>query len=93
MIELSEARKIAKDFIIDASGVRDSFRLEEVYLDETNKIWKVTYSFFQKINPLNQLQFALGLEERRVYRTVEVDSKKGEVIGMRAWSGDKVEAR
>lgn len=92
MIDLKEAMKIAKNFIIAESGDKHGFRLEEVYLDEDNKTWKVTYSFFQKINPLNQLQAALGLEERRVYRTVEVDRKKGEIIGMRAWSGDRVEA-
>lgn len=38
MIEMKDAMEIAKNFIIEVSGNKGEFRLEEVYLDEKKKL-------------------------------------------------------
>lgn len=90
MIEMSEAMETAKKFIISVSGIKQGFHLEEAYLYENENIWRVTYSFFQKNEPLNALQELAGIEGRRVYRTIEIDNEKGEIIGMKAGFGSNL---
>ncbi len=90
MIEIKEAMKIAKDFIDNYGGKKEGFHLEEAYLNKEENTWKVTYSFFQKNHPLNALQELAGIEGRRVYRTIEIDNKNGEVVGMKAGFGSNL---
>lgn len=84
MISLEEAMEIAKKFITNVSGQKQGFHLEEAYLDYDSNVWKVTYSFFQKNDELNDLQYAARIQGRRIYRTVEIDNDKKQILGMKA---------
>lgn len=92
MITLPEAMDIAKNFIISYGGNKQGFHLEEAYLNEEKNVWRVTYSFLQKNDPMNTLQELAGIEGRRVYRTVEIENEAGEVIGMKAGFGSNLGA-
>ncbi len=81
MIDLKEAAKIAKDFIVDFDGEQENFRLESVLLSPDRKSWQVAYSYSKKIEELNNLQKALGLNERRVSKKVIIDNENKEIIG------------
>ena len=84
MIEMKKAMEIAKNFIISFSGAKTGLHLEEAYLYNDENIWRVTYSFFEKNHPLNELQELAGITGRRTYRTIEIDNENAEVIGMKA---------
>lgn len=84
MIEMKDAMEIAKNFIIEVSGNKGEFRLEEVYLDEKKKTWQVTYSFLESRPFQSLLQELAKAEDRRVYRTIQIDNGTGNVIGMKA---------
>lgn len=92
MIKMQEAMEIAKNFITNYGGRKQGFLLEEAYLSEEKKTWKITYSFFQKTDALNALQEMAGIEGRRVYRTVEIDNESGEVVSMKAGFGSNLGA-
>lgn len=92
MVKMQEAMDIAKKFIVSYGGRKQGFHLEEAYLDEEKNIWRITYSFFQKNDPMNALQELAGIEGRRVYRTVEIDNENDEVIGMKAGFGSNLGA-
>jgi len=84
MIEINKAMEIAKNFIISFSGEKTGLHLEEAYLSNDKNIWRVTYSFFETNHPLNHLQKAAHITGRRAYRTIEIDNKNEEVVGMKA---------
>lgn len=84
MIEMKEAMEIAKNFINEVSGRKEGFRLEEAYPDEKKKYWQITYSFIEPLSISSLLQEAAQLNGRRVYRTIQIDNKTGDVIGMKA---------
>lgn len=91
MIILDEALNIAKEFIENVSKTDGEWQLEEATLEETKKVWSVTYSFWrtadiQSVVPGDTFAelIKLRLNGRRVYRTVKVDAKTGSVIEMKA---------
>ena len=86
MIELKEALDIAKNFIVEVNGGQEDFQLEEVGLSDDKKSWQVTYSYYNKIESPNQLQAALGLDKKRVYKRVVIDSESKDIIGMYNWA-------
>lgn len=92
MIELKEALNIAKQFIIEMSGEKSDFQIEEVALSDDKKNWQVTYSYSEKIENPNSLQSALGLEKRRLYKRIVIDAENKDVIGMYNWSFTNREA-
>lgn len=86
MIELKEAMKIAKNFIIDVNGEQENFQLEEILLSPDKKKWEVTYSYNKKIESPNQMQSVLGLDKRKAYKRVVIDNENKEIIGMYNWA-------
>lgn len=90
MVKMQEAMELAKSFIIKHSGVKQGFHLEEAFFNKKENVWKITYSFFQKNDPLNALQELAGIEGRRIYRTVEIDNENGEILGMKAGFGSNL---
>jgi hypothetical protein len=87
MVKMQEAMNIAKEFIKNYGGHKTEFLLEEAFLYEDKGIWKVTYSFLDRNDHLSTLIESFGgynKENRRIYRTVEIDNANGEVIGMKA---------
>jgi hypothetical protein len=60
MVKMQEAMNTAKSFIKNYSGHRTGFLLEEAFLYEEKGIWKITYSFFDKNDPLGELLEASG---------------------------------
>ncbi len=83
MIELKEAVEKAKNFIADFFDKPEKIQVEAFSLSEDKKSWNVTYSFWRKAEPINQLQRTLGITGSKVYKTIEIDAEKGDVIGMR----------
>ncbi|CAN5723140.1 hypothetical protein BH24ACI1_BH24ACI1_15710 [soil metagenome] len=81
MIGLKEAIKVAKDFINEVYEKQPDLLLESARLDKDEKIWSVSFSLPRKYEPINQLQVALGLNHRIVYKTVKID-ENGEVTSM-----------
>jgi hypothetical protein len=92
MIDLKEAIQRAKQFIIELNGEPEQFQVEEVILSDDKKNWLVTVSYYKKIDSPNELQITLGLETRRAYKRVIIDSENEKVIGMFNWSYNKHEA-
>jgi len=92
MIELTEAMKIAKDFIIDMNGQQENFQLEEIFLSNDKNTWEVTYSYDKKIENPNQLQVILGVDKRKAYKRVLIDNESKEIVGMYNWVYEKREA-
>jgi hypothetical protein len=90
MIVLEEVMEIAENFISRVSGQIQDFHLEEAYLDDNRNVWKVTCSFFQKNDASNALQRAAGIQGRRVYRTLEIDNDKKQILGMKAGFGSNL---
>lgn len=82
MIDLKEAIERAKLFIIELNGKIEEFQIEEVGLSEDKKNWNVTISYLRKIDSPNEIQITLGLETRRVYKKVVIDSENEKVVGM-----------
>ena len=83
MIEIKDAVKKAKDFIVELYGEPEKIQIEAFNRSDDKKSWNVTYSFWRKAEPINQLQRALGITGSKVYKTIEIDAEKGDVIGMR----------
>jgi len=84
MIELKEAVEKAKDFIADFFDKPEKIQVEAFSLSEDKKSWNVTYSFWRKAESSNQLQMILGITSSKIYKTIQIDTEKGEVIGMKA---------
>ncbi len=90
MVKMQVAMNTAKNFIRNYSGHKTGFLLEEAFLSEEKGIWKITYSFFDRNDPLGELLEAVSntdlqyKKNRRIYRTVEISNEDGEVIGMKA---------
>jgi hypothetical protein len=84
MIELKEAVEKAKDFIADFFDKPEKIQVEAFSLSEDKKSWNVTYSFWRKADSSNQLQTILGITGSKIYKTIQIDTEKGEVIGMKA---------
>ncbi len=82
MIDLKEAIEQAKQFIVELNGEPEEFQVEEAVLSEDKKNWHITVSFYKSIDSPNQLQKALGLENRRKYKSVVIDNKTQEIIGL-----------
>jgi hypothetical protein len=82
MIDLKEAIEKAKQFIIDLNGEQEKLQLEAAYLSRASNSWNVTYSFWRKEESPNQLQQILGINSRKIYKTIEIDAESGEVIGI-----------
>jgi len=84
MLEMNDAMEVAKNFIIEVSGQKGNFRLEEAYLDDKKKNWHITYSFSEPRPFSSLLEEFAKMEDRRVYRTIQIDNKTGNVVGMKA---------
>lgn len=84
MIELKDAVKKAKDFIVDLYGEPEKIQVEAFNLSDDKKSWNVTYSFWRKAETINQLQSMLGITGSKIYKIIEIDVESGEVIGMKA---------
>ena len=83
MIELKETVEKAKDFIADFFDKPEKIQVEAFSLSEDKKSWNVTYSFWRKAESSNQLQTILGITGSKIYKTIQIDTEKGEVIGMK----------
>ncbi len=92
MIGLTAAMEIAKNFIVEMNGQQENFQLEEILLSNDKQTWEVTYSYDKKIENPNQLQLALGLEKRKAYKRVVINSESKEVVGMYNWAYENREA-
>ncbi len=83
MIEFKEAVEKANDFIVNFFDKPEKIQLEAFSRSDDKKSWNVTYSFWRKAEPINQLQRALEITGNKVYKTIEIDAEKGDVIGMK----------
>lgn len=83
MIEIKDAVEKAKSFIVELYSEAEKIQVEAFNLSDDKKTWDVTYSFWRKAEPINQLQAVLGITGSKVYKTVKIDAEKGDVIGMR----------
>jgi len=92
MIDLKEAIERAKQFITELNGEPEQFQVEEVFLSEDKKKWVVTISYYTKIDTPNNLQKALGFQNLRTYKRIEIDNETKDVVGIFNWSYDKREA-
>ncbi len=81
MIGLKDAIRIGKDFIYEVYDKNEGFLLEAASIAKDENIWYVSFSLPHKLVPVNQLQSALGLDRRVIYKTVKID-ETGEVISM-----------
>lgn len=81
MIGLRDAIKIAKDFIYEVYEKKEDLLLESASFDKNENVWYVSFSLPRKFEPVNQLQLALGLDRRVIYKTVKIDDN-GEVFSM-----------
>ncbi len=90
MIEIKDAVKKAKDFIVELYGEPERIQIEAFNLSDDKKSWNVTYSFWRKAEPINQLQRALEITGSKVYKTIEIDAEKGDVIGMKVGIAENI---
>ncbi len=66
MIEIEDTVKRAKDFITKFFEEPERIQLEAFGLSDDEKSWNVTYSFWRKAEPINQLQTILGITGSKV---------------------------
>lgn len=94
MVDIKSSVKKAKEYLVEFFPEKtDSIRLEETELNEQGNYWKVTLSFLEDSDPIstvNTSPFAMMLEgqrpsEYRVYKSLKVRAKDGEVLGMTIW--------
>jgi len=90
MIELKDAVKKTKDFIVEFFGEPERIQLEAFSLSDNKNSWSVTYSFWRKSEPINQLQLVLGITGRKIYKTIEIDIESGDVIAMKVGIAENV---
>lgn len=94
MIDIKSAVKKAKEYLIDFFPDKaDSIRLEETEFNENANIWKVTLSFMEERDqvalmaksPLADMFQGSMPSEYRVYKSLKIRAKDGEVLGMTIW--------
>jgi len=83
MIQIKDAIEKAKNSIIEIFEKPEKIQVEAFSLSEDKKSWNVTYSFWQKSDPVSQLQSALGITGSKVYKTIEIDAESGDILGMK----------
>lgn len=88
MIEIKDAIKEAENFIKGFFSTPERIQLEAFGLSDDGKFWNITYSFWLKAEPINQLQTVLGITSNKVYKTIKIDAEKGGVIGMKVGSAE-----
>ena len=79
MIEIKEAIKIGKEFLLEVYENPEEVVLNSVGLSEN--MWLVTFRVPLNVKPINSLQNILGVNKRIFYKTVKID-EKGNVIGI-----------
>lgn len=84
MIQIKDAIEKAKNSINEIFGEPEKIQVEAFSLSEDKKSWKVTYSFWQRSEPISQLQAVLGITGSKVYKTIEIDAESGDILGMKA---------
>jgi hypothetical protein len=93
MIDLEEAAKIAKQFIIDfKKSEPENLELVAISLSSDKENWQVTYRFTEKLQETNALQKAMGITEKKVYKKVTIDNTNKQIIGYSDVAYDKSEA-
>jgi hypothetical protein len=93
MIDIKTAVKKAKVYLIDFFPEKaDSIRLEETELNEDGNFWKVTLSFLEEKDKETMVKSPLSTifehqiaTDYRVYKSLKVRAKDGEVLGMTIW--------
>jgi hypothetical protein len=94
MIDIKAAVKKAKEYLVDFFPEKaDSIRLEETELDENGNFWKVTLSFIEEndnidMTPKSNFSTMFSgsiVADYRVYKSLKVRAKDGEVLGMTIW--------
>ena len=93
MIDIKLAVKKAKEYLVDFFPEKaDSIRLEETELNEDGNFWKVTLSFLEEKDkevmvrsPLTAIFEHQISTDYRVYKSLKVRAKDGEVLGMTIW--------
>jgi hypothetical protein len=88
MIEIKDAIEKAENFITDFFNNPERIQLEAFGMSDDGKSWNITYSFWLKAEPINQLQTVLGITGNKVYKTIKIDAEKGDVIGMKVGSAE-----
>ena len=83
MIQIKEAIEKAKNSVNDIFGEPEKLQIEAFTLSEDKSSWNIMYSFWQKSEPVSQLQTVLGITGKRVYKTLEIDAESGDLIGMK----------
>jgi hypothetical protein len=80
MIDVKEAVQRAKQYLTElfSSEQPQFLRLEEVELSEDESTWRITLSFFPGTAP-GSLAAALGVQEKREYKTVAIRATDGQV--------------
>ncbi|MDQ2747191.1 MAG: hypothetical protein M3T96_08035 [Acidobacteriota bacterium] len=90
MIQIKDAIERAKDSINEIFDSPEKLQIEAFVLSDDKKKWNVTYSFWQKSEPISQLQSILGITGSKVYKMIEIDAESGDIIGMKI--GNTLEA-
>lgn len=90
MIEIKEATKTAKDFIVELFGSPEKVQIEAFSLSDDKKAWNITFSFWQKSEQTNQLQSILGITGSKIYKTIQVDIENGNVTAMKVGAAENV---
>jgi|GEM_PF-754279 len=94
MIDIKTAVKKAKEYLVDFFPEKaDSIRLEETEFNENADVWKVTLSFMEERDqvasvtksPLADMFQGSIPSEYRVYKSLKIRAKDGEVLGMTIW--------
>jgi hypothetical protein len=94
MIDIKSAVKRAKEYLAEFFPEKiDSIRLEETELNEDGNFWKVTLSFLEEReqvalttkSALSDMFQASLPSEYRVYKSLKIRAKDGELIGMNIW--------
>jgi hypothetical protein len=79
MIEIKDAIKIGKDFLLEIYEKTP----EEVVLNSVGSfenMWLVTFRVYLNVKPINSLQNILGVNNRIFYKTVKI-GEDGNVVG------------
>ncbi len=79
MIEIKDAIKIGKEFILEVYENPDEVILDSAGSDEKN--WLIKFRLPLNIKPINSLQNVLGINKRIFYKTVKID-ENGKVVGI-----------
>jgi hypothetical protein len=89
MINLKEAVEIVQDYLKTIYPDVQSSLVEEVDMDEAEKFWFITMSFWAKpdVPPLTPVQSSLSAilspKMDRIYKTFKINAETGKVISMK----------